>query len=286
MDWAKILSDKAAYPDDLKFAINGQEVTLGAIRTQNAASQGEIERKLTERETQLNTRATNMDAATGNLAKIVENVQRVTGLGVEDIIAGRIQEHLRETVASATRETRTASGVALKDDPLYAPIIAELEPMRNDLRQTRQGLGQALTVYQNDRARLDHLEWHTFKKPKNADVNITLDQALQTAVSKGYKNREGWPDVTRALDELAGPVVAQKSQEEVRQAGIEEGRRLAQAEMASRQGEPTWGNGAPLPTAAGVDFSGKPDPTNNHPKTIAQQLDAAFNDPKMTQMLQ
>jgi hypothetical protein len=286
MDWAKILGDKTAYPDDLRFTINGAEVTLGAIRTQNAQSQGEIQRKLNERQAQLDTIARSQDQATANLAKIVENVQQVTGLGVEDIIAGRIPANLRETVAAATRQTTTAAGVPLKDDPLYAPIVAELEPIRNAVDLTRNGLGQALGVYKNDRARLDYMEWHQFRKPKGADVNITLDQALQTAVSKGYKGQEGWPDVTRALDELAGPVVAQKSNDEIRQQGIEEGRRLAAAEMAARQGPPTWGGDPALPVAAGVDFSGKPDATNNHPKSIAEQLNAAFNDPKMTQMLQ
>jgi hypothetical protein len=163
---------------------------------------------------------------------------------------------------------------------LYAPIFAELEPIRNDIVGTRRALGQALGVYSNDRARLDYMEWHQFKKPKGADVNVTLDQALQAAVSKGYKNQEGWPDVPRALDELAGPVVAQKGQEEIRQQGIEEGRRLAAAEMAARQGQPTWG-GEPITSVASVDMSGKPDATNNHPKSIADQLNAAFQDPKM-----
>lgn len=279
-EWAKALADKATYPDDLKIMINGQEVTFGTIRTQNAQSNGEIERKLTERQTQLDTVARNQDLATANLAKIVENVQRVTGLSTEDIIAGRIPENLRETVATATRQTTTASGVALKDDPLYAPIMAELEPMRGRLAQVSNGLGQALGVYQNDRARLDYMEWYQFRKPKGAEVNVTLDQALQTAAAKGYKNREGWLDVPRALDELAGPAVAQKTNDEIRQQGIEEGRRLAQAEMASRQGQPTWG-GEPISTAGGVDFSGKPDATNNHPKKIDQVLTEAFNDPKM-----
>jgi hypothetical protein len=285
MDWAQILADKAKYPDDAKITINGVDVTLGAIRKQNADSHGDIERRLTERETQLNTRASNMDSATANLAKIVENVQRVTGLGVEDIIAGRIPENLRETVATATRETRTASGVALKDDPLYAPIIAELEPMRRELDGTRHAFGTVLGVYQNDRARLDYIEWLALKKPKGAEVNVSLDQALQHAVNKGYKNREGWADVPRALDELAAPAAAKVNEEQLKTQYIEEGRRQAQAEFAARQGEPTW-QGTAIPAAAGVDFSGKPDATNNHPKSIAEQLNAAFNDPKMTQMLQ
>jgi hypothetical protein len=280
MDWAKILGDKTAYPDDVKFTINGVEVTLGAIRTQNAQSQGELERRLTTRQSELDTRNTNLDTATANLARIVENVQAATGLSVDQIVRGDIPENMRTRVATATRETRTEGGHALKDDPLYAPIFAELAPMRDDIVGTRRALGQALGVYSNDRARLDYMEWHQFKKPKGADVNVTLADALQTAVSKGYKNQEGWPDVPRALDELAGPVVAQKSQEEIRQQGIEEGRRLAAAENAARQGQPTWG-GEPITPVAGVDMSGKPDSTNNHPKSIADQLTAAFQDPKM-----
>lgn len=286
MDWAKILGDRAAYPDDVKFTINGQEVTLGAIRTQDAASHGEIERRLTARQAQLDQVGRNQEQATENLARIVENVQRATGLSVDQIVSGQIPENLRSTVATATRETRTAGGQALKDDPLYAPILAELEPIQRDLQITRNALGQSLGVYQNDRARLDYMEWHTFKKPKGADVNVSLDQALQHAASKGYKNREGWADVPRALDELAAPAAAKVTEEQLKTQYIEEGRRQVQAEMAARQGQPTWG-GEPTPTTpAGVDFSGTPDKSNNHPKSIAEQLNAAFNDPKMTQMLQ
>jgi hypothetical protein len=286
MDWAKILGDRATYPDDVKFTINGVEVNLGTIRTQNAASQGDLERKLNERQTQLEGVARNQEQATENLALIVENVQRATGLSVDQIVSGQIPENLRSTVATATRETRTAGGQALKDDPLYAPILAELEPLQRDLHLTRNALGQSLGVYQNDRARLDYMEWHTFKKPRGAEVNVSLDQALQHAAAKGYKNREGWADVPRALDELAAPAAAKVTEEQLKTQYIEEGRRQAAAEFAARQGQPTWG-GEPTPsTPAGVDFSGAPDKSNNHPKSIAEQLDNAFKDPKMFSLVQ
>jgi hypothetical protein len=283
MDWAKILGDKTAYPDDAKISINGQDVTLGAIRTQNAASQGELERKLTERQTQQDQREQSQQAATDNLAKIVENVQRVTGLSVEQIVAGQIPENMRSTVQQATLATRTASGQTLADDPLYAPIIAEIAPLRQNLDFTRNALGQALNVYKSDRARLDFMEWDRFDKPAG-DVKVTFDQAVQNAVTKGYKNTEGWPDVKRAAAELAGPAVAQHHEEELKTRYIEEGRRQAQAEMAARQGQPTFGMGdMPSATAASVDFSGKPAPAGAQVKTIREQLDHAFNDPKMFQ---
>ena len=283
MDWAKILGDKAAYPDDAKFTINGQEVTLGAIRTQNAQSQGELERKLTERQTQQDQRERAQQSATDNLARIVENVQKATGLSVEQIVQGQIPANMRTVVQQATLDTRTAGGMALKDDPLYAPIVAELEPMRARTEMVASALGQSLNVYKNDRARLDFMEWDRVDKPAGADVKITFDEAVNSAVTKGYKNNEGWPDVKRAAAELAGPAVAKKTNDEIRQQGIEEGRRLAAAEMAARQGQPTFGMGDLPTTTAGVDFSGKPAPAGSQVKTIREQLDTAFSDPKMFQ---
>lgn len=284
MDWTKILGDKAAYPDDVKFTINGQEVTLGAIRTQNAQSQGELERKLTERQTKQDQRERAQQSATDNLARIVENVQKATGLSVEQIVQGQIPANMRTAVQQATLATTTAGGTALKDDPLYAPIVAELEPIRGDIASTRNALGQALGVYKNDRARLDFMEWHQFDKPTGADVKITFDEAVTAAVTKGYKNTEGWPDVKRAMNDLAQPVVAQRHDEDLKTRYIEEGRRLAQAEMAARQGQPTFGMGEMTPPqTASVDFSGKPGPAGSQVKTIAAQLNEAFNDPKMFQ---
>lgn len=275
MNWAEILADKAKYSDDLKFTINGQEVSLGAIRTQNTQSQGEIERKLTTRQQELDGVARQQNAATDNLARIVDNVQRVTGLSVEDIVAGRIPENLRSTVQQATLETRTASGVPLAEDPLYAPIMKELGPMRDGLNLVRTGLGQALHTYREDRARLDFMEWRMNHKLPD-DFQVNTKQAVDLAVSKGYKNEAGWPDVHRALDELSAPVAAKANEETLAAKYREEGRQLALKEQAAQFGPPTLGGGA----AGGVEFSASPD-KGERVHTIREQLDKAFRDPSV-----
>lgn len=276
MNWAEILANKAQYPDDLKFTINGQEVSLATIRTQNAQSQGDIERRLTARQQELEQTARQQSAATDNLARIVDNVQRVTGLSVEDIVAGRIPTNLRPAVQQATLQTQTSAGVPLSEDPLYAPIVRELEPLRSDIGLVKNGLGQALNIYREDRARLDFLDWRmSHKLPE--DFQVTSRQAVEHAVQKGYRNEQGWPDVQRALDDLAAPVHAKQNEQQLAEKYREEGRREAQAAMAGSLGAPTLGGGS---TAAGLEFSGAPD-SGARVKTIREQLDQAFKDPQM-----
>lgn len=278
MNWAQILANKAQYPDDLKFTINGQEVSLGVIRTQNDQSQGEIERRLTTRQQELESVSRQQAAATDNLARIVDNVQRVTGLSVEDIVAGRIPENLRQTVQQTTLATQTAAGVPLAEDPLYAPIVRELQPIRRDIDLVRNGLGQALNTYREDRARLDYMDWRMSHKLPD-DFNVTSKQAVELAVQKGYRNEVGWPDVNRALDELAAPVHAKLNEEQLAQKYRAEGRQQALAEQAANMGQPTLGGG--MTTAAGgVDFSGAPD-KGERVSSIREQLNKAFQDPAM-----
>lgn len=283
MNWAKILGDRAAFPDDVKFTLNGQEVTLGAIRTENDASQGALQQQLTVRQQQLDQREQLQNQATENLARIIENVERQTGLTAQQIISGQIPEHLRASVQQATLNTKTAGGTRLADDPLYAPIVAELVPMRSRIEQTANALGTALGVYKNDRARLDWTEWNVFEKPQGADLKITFDQVVNHAVNRGYNGQDGWPDIKRAANELAAPTVQQAQQAKSKDEWIAEGRRLERADQASRQGQPNFGGGDMLSTAASVEFTTKPDAKTgtSRTKTIAEQLNQAFDDPKM-----
>jgi hypothetical protein len=274
MNWAEILANKAKYPDDLKFTINGQEVSLGVIRTQNADSQGEIERKLTTRQQEQELVARQQSAATDNLARIVDNVTRVTGLSVEDVVAGRIPENLRQQVSEVTLGTRTTAGVPLSEDPLYAPIVRELAPIRQNLELVRNGLGQALNTYREDRARLDYLDWRTSRKLPD-DFNVTSKQAVDLAVSKGYRNEVGWPDVGRALDELVAPAAAKANEETLAAKYREEGRQLALKEQAAQFGQPTLGS-----SSGGVEFSASPE-KGERVSSIREQLDKAFKDPAM-----
>lgn len=279
MNWAEILSNKSKYPDDAKININGVEVTLGAIRQQNDASQGEIQQRLTARQQELDNVGRQQSAATDNLARIVDNVTRVTGLSVEDVVAGRIPENLRSKVQEATLRTETTAGVPLAEDPLYAPIVRELAPIRQNLELLRNGLGQALNTYREDRARLDYLDWRTSRKLPD-DFNVTSKQAVDLAVSKGYRNEVGWPDVGRALDELVAPAAAKANEETLATKYREEGRQQARAELAASMGQPTLGGISTTTSAGGVDFSGAPD-KGERVSSIREQLNKAFNDPAM-----
>src|SRR6202042_1236130 len=100
------------------------------------------------------------------------------------------------------------------------------------------------------------------------------------AVSKGYKDEVGAPDVTRVLNEAMGPVNQKQNEDARYQAGIEEGRKLAQKDLMSQLGAPQSG-------AGGIHFESAPDNSGKPAKTpsIKEKLDEAFSDPTIAASL-
>jgi hypothetical protein len=276
MDWKDVLADKTKYPDDLQITINGTPVALSAIRAQNVSSQGELELKLQQRQNALDTTQREQNLAADRLAAIVENVQRVTGLSPEQIIRGEIPANLRPTAVRAAGDARGSDGTPLREDPLYAPIFKELAPLEQGLQVVRQGLGAALGTYKNDRARLEYLEFMTMEKPEG--FKLPFEQAVETAVARGYKNEVGWPDIKRVLRETAEPMTRKAESKSLEDAAFERGFKDGQAKLAASIGQPSGGfTGRDFSPVAGQDFSSKPDGGKVH--TIREQIDAAFKDP-------
>jgi hypothetical protein len=275
VDWKKVVEDKAAYPDDAKFTINGEEVTFGEFRRQNAASRGELEQTLTTRSAELDQREQTQRRAVDTLARVLENVSAATGLTYDQLIKGDIPQHLRQAVATATRTTTTEAGVQLADDPLYKPLLdAVINPMRNDVNIVKRGLHDAIGAYKNDHTRLAWLDWMmTGQKPDG--FNAKYEDVLQMAVNKGYKDEIGFPDVARAAKEMAGPIVAKVDTEKVRKEGYEEGYQKARGEFMANLGQPQPGSG-------GISFESAPETgKNGKPVSIREKLQEAFSDPSI-----
>lgn len=273
MKLSDVFNDRSKYPDDAKVTIGGEEVTFGEMRRQNAESQGELARTITERETKVAERENLATRAQSTLATVLDRVSTATGLTYDQLVSGQIPQHLRSTVASVTGSTTTESGLALKDDPLYKPLYdAAIAPMQDNLGRLNTAVSTALGAYVNDRARLGYLEYlTTAEKPEG--FKPKFEDALQYAVNKGYKDSVGAPDLHRALNEMAGPVSARVDSERIRKEGYDEGIREAQRQQLAQLGQPTSGSG-------GIQFDAAPEP-GSKTKTIKEKIDEAFKDPSI-----
>src|ERR1700749_2142500 len=112
-NWNKLLSDKATYPDDLTVEINGEKVTIGALREHNASTQGETATALQARETAIAERETKTARAAERLANIVEGVAKTTGLTFDQIISG--DTAAAQAAAAAVRDQAGREGIRTTD---------------------------------------------------------------------------------------------------------------------------------------------------------------------------
>jgi hypothetical protein len=276
IDWKKVFGDKTAYPDDATFELGGEKLTFAELRKQNADSQGELQKDLVAREAKVADKERKQEQAVSTLATVLERVSKATGLSYDDLIAGRIPENLKTTVAAVTGDTRTASGAKVKEDPLFKDLFAEvLDPALQKVDLVARTLGQSINVYSNDHTRLAFLEY--LQSPdKPADFKPDYKAALQVAVDKGYKeDGTGFPDVSRALRDMAGPVSHKSEIEQALEKGRAEGRAEAQRQQLAQLGEPQRG-------AGGIHFEAAPEKSAVKPgETIRQALDKAFNDPEI-----
>lgn len=275
-DWKKLLSDKATYPDDLTVEINGEKVTIGALRTHNAASQGETANALQARETAIAERETKTSRAAERLATIVETIATTTGLTFDQIIAG--DTAAAKAAADKVREQAGREGIRTTDgaidwtkDPIYAPVDARFKPMEAGFNNMQAALRAGLGVVQNDRTELAYLRFRV-ENPELAK-GLKYEDAVKLAVDKNYKDDVGFPDVRKALGELAAPKELEANKTKWESDAEKRGYDKARAEMMGGVGQPA-GQGA-----AGMEFVPTPDKPAGKVSSIADQLTKALNDP-------
>src|SRR5215472_11680655 len=103
LDWKAVISDKAKFPDDASFTFQGENITFGELRRQNAASHGELENQLNERQRKVEAQELVQRRAVDTLARVLENVSAATGLTYEQLVQNQIPPNLRSTVQTITR---------------------------------------------------------------------------------------------------------------------------------------------------------------------------------------
>jgi len=275
MDWKTILSDRNTYGDDVQITINGQAVTLGALRQHNEATKGETMATLTQRQSELDARDAQVRNAQTKLAEIVEGVSRATGLTLEQMLAG--ETPAAAAAAGAVRREAAGAGVGVgadgqidwNTDPIYSPVQRRLAPIEGTINQQTQALRAGLRAMQEDRAVTRFLLW----KQEHPEAKVKLEDAVKLAVDKNYKDEFGFPNVQMALDEIAQPSIAADREKKIREEAMAEGEAKARAEMMGGVTQPAGAG------TAGMEF--EPASANGKVPTIAEQLSKAFNDPAM-----
>jgi hypothetical protein len=274
INFKNVIDDKTKFPDDASFTLAGEQITFGELRRQNTDSRGELEKQLTARAAELDAKDQTQKRAVETLARVLENVSARTGLSYDQLVKGDIPANLRPTVSQITRETRTDNGLQLQEDPLYKPLFdSVIAPMGKDVDLVRTGLVQAISAYKNDHTLLNWLHFqNSGEKPDG--FKASYEDVLQHAVNKGYQDNLGFPDISRAAKEMAGPVVQKADSDKVRKEGYDEGYKKAQAEMAGQLG-------APQPGTGGISFEAAPAGKEQRTATIREKLNEAFQDPSI-----
>ena len=277
LDWKKLFSDKATYPDTTIIKIGDQDVTIGDLRQHNEASNGETLKTLTDRDTELKTREEKTARAQQRLADIMEAVAKTTGLSFDQIIAGdsaaavRAAAAIREQAAREGIHKTGAGEVEWESDPIYAPVDKRLKPIEATQSQIQGALRAGLTVMQNDRTRLDWIQFR-LDHPDLAK-GLKYEDAVKLAVDKGYKDDVGFPDVGKALTEMAAPGVSKSERDAEYKRGREEGAAEARRELMGSTGLPAGGG------TAGMELLPAPDKNAGKVASIAEQLNKAMTDP-------
>jgi len=279
--WKEILSDKANFADDVQVTINGEAVTIGQLRAHDAAHGGETATLLQARETEIASREARTAAAQQKLADIMEAVAKSTGMTFDQIVSGdtaaaQAAAAKFRAAAGAAGITATPSGeIDWATDPIYKPINDRYAPLVQAADGLQKAMRAGATVMQNDRARMAWLEFK-LDNPEAAK-KLKYDDAVKLAVDKGYLDEVGFPNVRKALEDLAAPGMSAARDEENKKKWTEEGAAAERARMFGAASKP-GGMGT-----AGVEF--EPTPANGKVPTIAEALNKAMTDPAVMGMV-
>jgi hypothetical protein len=196
--WQEILTDNAAYPDDLSFALkDGTVTTLGEMRSYDKEHEGELTRTLTAREQDVIKRERDLSTATNNLGVLIERTAERNGQTIEEFMAGK----------APTRKQVAAAADLDENDPLVGTFVKEIKAQqaRLDAQDVaiaslrKDALGPMLNTYLED---FYESRWEKLSPSLPKDSKVTRDQAIKYAMENGYKDSHGRLDLSKAIKDL------------------------------------------------------------------------------------
>jgi hypothetical protein len=201
MKWKEILANRQAFPDDFVISVkNGdktESLTLGAMRTEDAETNGELTRALTAKEQDIQKREKDVTNASKGIATMLENLSAKTGLSYEELIEGK-----------APTKKEVAKGAELdENDPLVGALVKELKAVRAELSSTKEeignvkksALGPMLNTYLED---YYESTWEKIEPSLPKGAKATRADALKYAQDNGLKDAKGRLDLRKAVRDL------------------------------------------------------------------------------------
>lgn len=196
--WAEILKDTAAYGDDFTVSLkDGQTMTLGEMRSYDRENEGALTAKLTAREQELNTRESNVNTATKQVANLINKYAESAGMTVEDVLEGK----------TPTKRQVAANTELDENDPLVGQVVKKLNAMQTQIDNRdaeiktlkEKGIGPILNTYLED---FYEAKWEKVAPTLPKGAKLELKQVMEHAEKNGLRDSKGRYDLTKAVRDL------------------------------------------------------------------------------------
>lgn len=211
VDFKKLLTDKKAFPDDFKITLaDGGEVSLSDLRAYNDSVGGELQKELERQRKELAAERTKIDKASSEIANMYVELERERA-ALPKVNSNRVEDPLDQ----------------YRDDPIAQQLKAFRDDIRNqltelkdkELKSLKQSIAEMGVTYLNDRARGEFAE--ISKDPDFSD-DLTLEGLYKHAVDRGWKEKNGVPNLKRAYEDVIGPKRVERQIKEAKETAIRE----------------------------------------------------------------
>lgn len=263
MDFNKLFKDKDSFPDNSKITLgNGEVVELGVLRAYNDSMQGDLVKELNRQKAELQQEQLKVKRAADEVAKAYLKVQAdkaALDAAPKPGSNGRELDPLQEAY----------------DDPIAGAVARELKALRDEVRgnlktlqedkvaKLERAVQEMGLTYLNDRG---YSQFEPLKADKDFPADLTYDELYQYAVDRGFKEKNGIPNLKRAYEDK----VSEKRQARLIKEAEERGAKKAEEK---RQQELLL----PRPSSAGIPGIAER-AAKGAPKNLNEAIAAASQD--------
>lgn len=244
MTLEEILKDRKTYPDDSKVPFGETTFTLGELRA--------------------------IQDAGVNLTSTLKEEQEKRKVA-EDTLLSTWQE-LQGLKSRGNEPPAKVENIDdWRKDPLFAPLAKDFEGVQTKLGGFEKSIDEKNAMLLNA---IKYLSTRALRSdylilPEEFRKEVTFEQAVKTALEKGYKDLGNMPAVDRVFAEWEAPHAEQKKKAEWRKEWEKEQKDKQAAAMIPRPGA-SVGQGAPDPNA---------------PKNIKEAIARAKSDPEILELI-
>jgi len=233
----KFLEDTKNYPDTVMVTIGETQIPLSSLRALNSTERTQLADRLKAVETQE--------------GELKTRQQKIVELATKAQAAYDAAEEARKAAAAAPR-----GGSPSEDpfsDPWLAPVKtaletrdAQIKKLTDQLTQTLTTVGQAATIFAEDRWDREYNSIDFGKRDKKP----TRQELIDFAIKENLTDRHKMPSVVAAWNKMSEADRLEEIKKQAREEGIEQGRQQA---LASRVPPPGVSGPGQAPVPLKVD---------------------------------